>query len=67
MEQETLSMVRKVGGSLMLRIPKDLVKLESLQDGQLVKVKIKKVKKSFFGTLKGIGKFTKEDELDSHD
>ena len=64
---ETISKVRAIGGSLMVRIPKDLVKLESIQDGQLVKIKLEKVRKSFFGALKGIGKFTKEDELDTHE
>jgi len=64
---ETISKVRAIGGSLMVRIPKDLVKLESIQNGQLVKIKLEKVRKSFFGALKGIGKFTKEDELDTHE
>ena len=64
---ETITRVRAVGGSLMVRIPKDLVKLESIEDGQLVEIRIKKVKKSFFGSLKGIGKFTKDDELNTHD
>lgn len=64
---ETISKVRTVGGSLMVRIPKDLVKAESIIDGQLVKLKVERVKKSYYGALKGIGKFTKEDELNTHD
>ncbi len=51
---ETLSKVRAVGGSLMVRIPKDLVKAESIKDGEIVKIKVEKVKKSFFGLLKGL-------------
>mgnify|MGYP001574007585 CR=1 FL=1 len=51
---EAISKVRSVGGSLMVRIPKDLAKLESIQDGQLVKIKVKKLRKSFFGALKVI-------------
>ena len=64
---EAISKVRSVGGSLMVRIPKELAKLQSIQDGQVVRVKVEKVRKSFSGALKGIGKFTKEDELDTHD
>ena len=51
----------------MVRIPKDLVRLESIKDGELVKIKVEKVKESGFGIFKGIGKFTKEDELDTHE
>lgn len=60
---ETISKVKTVGGSLMVRIPKDLAKLESLQDGQLVKIEIKKIKKSGFGTLRGMRSFTREDKF----
>ncbi len=31
-----------------------------------VKTKVKKTKKDFFGALRGIGSFTKEDELKGH-
>lgn len=64
---ETISKTRKIGGSLMVRIPKDLVKTMPIRDGELVKIKVEKIKKDFFGALKGVGKFTKEDELDTHD
>lgn len=63
---EIISKVKTVGGSLMVRIPKDLAKLESLQNGQLVKIEVKKIKKSGFGLLKGMRPFTKEDELDAY-
>ena len=64
---ETISKVKAIGGSFMVRIPKDLVKAESIREGQLVKLKVEKIKKSYYGALKGIGKFTKKDELDAHD
>ena len=60
---ETISRIRAVGGSLMVTIPKDIVKEESLQNGQIVTLEIKKIRKSGFGLLKGIGPFTKNDEL----
>lgn len=52
---ETISKVRAVGGSLMVRLPKDLVKVESIRDGELVKIKVEKIKKSLFGSCKGVG------------
>ena len=64
---ETLTRTRKVGGSLLITIPKDIVREESLRAGELVRVDIKKVKKSGFGMFKGMAPFTKEDELDTHE
>lgn len=60
---EVLTKLRKVGGSVMARIPKEVLEQESLHSGETVKLEVKKVKKSGFGSLKGIGSFTKEDEL----
>ena len=60
---EVLTKLRKVGGSVMARIPKEVLEQESLQPGETVKIEVKKVKRSGFGSLKGIGPFTKEDEL----
>jgi len=43
---EFVAKVRRVGGSLIATIPKDLVKSESIQDGQLIKIiKIEKILK----------------------
>ncbi len=49
----------------MVTIPKELVETESIEEGEIIKIKVEKVKKSGFGILKGIGKFSKEDELDT--
>lgn len=47
-----------------MKIPAKIVKSEMLRENELA-VDIKKQKKSYFGALKGIGSFTKEDELDT--
>ena len=60
---EVLTKLRKVGGSVMARIPKEVLEHESLHPGETVKLEVKKVKISGFGALKGIGPFTKEDEF----
>ncbi len=60
---KSLAKIKKVGGSLMVRIPKEIVKEESLIPGELVEVSVEKVHKSGFGMLKGIRPFTQKDEL----
>ena len=60
---EVLTKLRKVGGSVMARIPKEILEQESLYPGATVKIEIKKVRKSAFGSLKGMRSFTKDDEF----
>lgn len=62
--QETIVKARKLGGSLIVRIPKEIVEEERIHEGEIVKLRIMKIKKSGFGALKGIGPMTKEDEFD---
>lgn len=59
---ESVTTLRKVGGSVIATVPKKLVEIEGLVPGQTVKIKIEKIKKSGFGSLKGIGRWTKEDK-----
>ena len=63
MEQElkTLARTRRIGGSLVVTIPIELVKEEQLEENQVVEISVKKPRKSYFGALKGIGSFTRED------
>lgn len=63
---EVLTKLRKVGGSVMARIPKELVEQESLHPGETVRIEVKKVKRSGFGIFKGMRSFNKEDEFDTH-
>jgi len=60
-ELKTLTRTRRIGGSLVVTIPKELVKEEQLEENQVVEISVKKSRKSYFGALKGIGSFTKED------
>jgi len=62
-ELKTITRTRKIGGSLVVTIPKEIVREERLREKELVEVKVKKVKKSWFGAFKGIGPFTKEDKF----
>ena len=58
---ESITVLRKVGGSLMATVPKRLIDAEGLVDGQIVTINVQKLKKSFFGAGKGVGSFSKED------
>jgi antitoxin component of MazEF toxin-antitoxin module len=62
--QETLAKARKLGGSLIVRIPKEIVEDENIHEGEMVRLRVSKVRKSGFGSLKGVGSMTREDELD---
>ena len=64
---KSLSRTRKIGGSLLVTIPKELVVAIGLQANQLVEIEVKKPPQSFFGKVRGIGSFTKEDELSTHE
>jgi len=63
MPTKTLVKTRAVGGSLIVTIPKEVAEAEGLKEGELVEIEVEKVRKSFFGAAKGVGPFTKEDEL----
>ena len=58
---EVLTKLRKVGGSLMVTVPKEIVDHESLHDGELVKIEIRKMKKSGFGMFPNLKPFTEKD------
>ena len=61
------SRTRRIGGSLMVTIPKELVKEERFKTGELIQLEVKKIKKSFFGIAKGIGSFSPEDEMKAYE
>jgi bifunctional DNA-binding transcriptional regulator/antitoxin component of YhaV-PrlF toxin-antitoxin module len=64
---ECLAKTRKVGGSLVVTLPKELVESKKIKEGEIVEISIRKVRKEGFGILKGVGPFTVEDELQTHD
>lgn len=58
---------RKVGGSIVVSIPKKVAEYEGIREGELLEIDVRKAKKDWFGAFKGIGPFTREDELDTHE
>jgi anaerobic selenocysteine-containing dehydrogenase len=62
-----LARVRKVGGSLMVTIPKELVEQEGIREGEVVDLEIWRAQRSLFGFTPEIGPFTKDDRMKDHD
>lgn len=59
---ETIQHAKKIGGSLMVRIPKDIVEHEHIQPGEAVKITIQKVRKDWFGAFPGLKPYNKEED-----
>ena len=64
---ECLAKTRKVGGSLVVTLPKELVEANKIKEGEIIEISVKKLRKDGFGVLKGVGPFTAQDELTTHD
>lgn len=63
---KTVVKTRKVGGSIMVRIPKDVVEQENIREGELVELEVRKARKDWFGAFPRLKPFSREEELDSH-
>ncbi len=58
-----IAKTRRVGGSLMVTIPKTIVQEEGLTENETIQVEIRKIKKSGFGISKGKASFSKQDKF----
>ena len=58
---ETIQRAKRIGGSLMVRIPKDIVDLEAIHDGEPVQLEIKKMRRNWFGAFPLLKPYKKED------
>ena len=63
----SLAKTRKVGGSLVVTLPKELVESKKIKEGEIVEITVKKVRKDGFGVFQGLTPFTAEDELTTHE
>ena len=59
MEDATVK-AKKIGGSIMVRIPKEIVETLSIRPNEIVKITVKKTRKSGFGLFKGLGPYKHE-------
>jgi hypothetical protein len=58
--KKAVAKTKKIGGSLMVRIPKDIADLLSIGPDELVEIQIEKVRKSGFGIAPGMGPYRHE-------
>jgi len=58
-----LTKTRKVGGSIVVTLPNELVKTQNIRENEYVEITVRKCRKDGFGILKGMAPFTVEDEL----
>lgn len=59
---ETIQRAKKIGGSLMVRIPKDIVDAENILPGEDLVIGVRKVRKDWFGAFPGLKPFKKEED-----
>ena len=62
-KMEVLTKTRRLGGSIIVTIPRTIVVEEDLRENQSLIIEVKKLRKSGFGMFKGIGPFKKEDKF----
>lgn len=60
---KTVQYAKRVGGSLMVRIPKEIVDLQKIKAGEPVEVDIHKMKQDWFGAFPNLSRFKKEDRF----
>ena len=63
----TIVKTRKIGGSIVVRIPKDVAEREGIKEDEFVEIDVKKAKGEWFGAFPTLKKFSRDEELDVHD
>ena len=66
MSTEVVAVVRKVGGSLMITIPKDVADSEGMKEGSTVSARLSRKRRSSFGAFPSLGPWEHPPEL-SHE
>ncbi len=61
---DLVAKAKRVGGSLMVTLPKQTVDLLGVEEGDVVELTVRLPRKSYLGALKGIGSFTEADRAD---
>ena len=56
---------KRIGGSIMVRIPKDVVEQEGIGENESIDLSVRKSRRDFFGAMPGLKPWTKADKLRS--
>ncbi|HVA83209.1 MAG TPA: hypothetical protein VNF06_03535 [Candidatus Aquilonibacter sp.] len=62
--REIITKTKKFGGFIFVRIPNKVAQKEGIKAGEFIRIKVTKIEKNWFGAMKGLVPFTKEDEFD---
>lgn len=60
-----LAKAKKVGGSIMVRLPKEVVEQEDIHEGEMIELDVRKARRQWFGITPKVSEFTHEDELEA--
>jgi len=63
----SLVKARRVGGSLVVTLPKGVVESRQIREGEILEITVRKVRKDGFGVFRGMPPFAVEDELRVHE
>ena len=58
---------RRVGGSIVVTIPMEVVEIARIKEGETLKIEIDRPRSSYFGVLGGIGRISHEERMDRLD
>ena len=67
MSNTTLVKTRRVGGSLVVTLPKEVTESRGIKEGENIEITVKKLHVDGFGAHRGIGPLNAEDELKVHE
>lgn len=67
MSVTTYVRARRVGGSIVVTIPIEVVEIARIKEGETLKIEIDKPRNSYFGALRGIGRIEHEERMDRLD
>ena len=62
---QIIQRVKKIGGSIMIRIPSEIADIEHIMPGEAVQIDIVKLRKDWFGASPGLTPFKKEERFKS--
>lgn len=62
MEMKTIAKTRKIGGSLVVTIPSNIIKSENIRENEFIEIEVKKRRIDGFGALKGIGSYNRNED-----
>ena len=58
---------RRAGASLVVTLPRELAKLLGLREGEVVRIKVQRPNRSYFGAFPGLSRFKPKERANHRD